>query len=69
MCRVVRPILLEMLALRSVFALAVMAVVVWLLLSGHLLGALAAVIAAIAVRRAAESGRFARYVHRPARPS
>jgi hypothetical protein len=69
MCRVVRPILLEMLALRGVFALAVMALVVWLLLSGHPLGALIVVIAAISVRRAAESGRLARWVNRLAEPS
>ena len=58
-----------MLALRSAFALAVMALVVWLLLSGHPLGALAAVIAAIAVRRAAESGRFAHFANRVTRLS
>jgi hypothetical protein len=52
-----------------VFALAVMAIVVWLLLSGHPVGALVTVIAAIAIRRAAQSGRLARFANRIARPS
>ncbi|HYY76722.1 MAG TPA: hypothetical protein VE644_10430 [Gaiellaceae bacterium] len=58
-----------MLALRGVFALAVMAIVVWLLLSGHPVGALVTVIAAISIRRAADSGRLARFANRVARPS
>ena len=69
MCGLARPILPEVLALRGVFALAVMAIVVWLLLSGHPVGALVAVIAGISIRRAAESGRLARFANRVARPS
>jgi hypothetical protein len=45
-----------------------MAIVVWLLLSGHPVGALVTVIAAIAIRRAAQSG-LARFANRVARPS
>jgi hypothetical protein len=58
-----------MLALRAAFALGVMALVVWLLLSGQPLGALAVVLAAILLRRAAESGRLARFADRFARPT
>ncbi|MGH3093053.1 MAG: hypothetical protein ACRDOG_12115 [Gaiellaceae bacterium] len=49
--------------------MAVMAIVVWLLLSGQPFGALVAVIAAISLRRAAESGRLARFANRVAKPS
>jgi hypothetical protein len=58
-----------MLARRAAFALGVMALVVWLLLSGQPLGALAVVLAAILLRQAAESGRLARFADRFARPS
>ncbi|MGH3005415.1 MAG: hypothetical protein ACRDOS_05840 [Gaiellaceae bacterium] len=58
-----------MLALRGAFAVAVMAIVVWLLLSGQPLGALVVVIAAISLRRAAESGRLARFANRAAKRS
>jgi hypothetical protein len=41
-----------------------MALVVWLLLSGQPLGALAVVLAAMLLRQAAESGRLARLADR-----
>ena len=41
------------------FTLAVMALVVWLLLSGQPLGAVAVVVAAVWLRRTAEAGPFA----------
>ncbi|MGH3031499.1 MAG: hypothetical protein ACRDNE_12205 [Gaiellaceae bacterium] len=46
-----------------------MAIVVWLLLSGQPVGALVTVIAAISIRRAAQSGRLSPFVNRVARPS
>jgi hypothetical protein len=58
-----------MLALRAAFAVGVMAVVVWLLLSGQPFGALVVVLAAILLRQAAESGRLARFANRFAKPS
>ena len=68
-CRLAHPLLPKMLVLRSAFALGVMAIVVGLLLSGHPVGALVAVIAGISIRRAAESGRLARFFNRVAEPS
>jgi hypothetical protein len=59
-----------MLGLRIAFTVAVMAVVVWLLLTGKPLGALLIVpLLAIWVRRAAESGRLHRFSRYFAKPS
>lgn len=59
-----------MLGLRIAFTVAVMAVVVWLLLTGRPLGGLLIVpLVAIWVRRAAESGRLTRFSKRFAKPS
>jgi phage terminase large subunit-like protein len=52
------------LALRVVFAAAVTVFVVWLLLGGRFAEAIVTVIAAVWVRRVAESGRPARLVRR-----
>jgi hypothetical protein len=59
-----------MLGLRIAFTAAVMAVVVWLLLTGRPLGGLLIVpLLAIWVRRAAESGRLQRLSKYVAKPS
>ena len=59
-----------MLGLRIAFTAAVMAVVVWLLLTGRPLGGLLIVpLLAIWLRRSAESGRFQRLSKHFARPS
>jgi Flp pilus assembly protein TadB len=59
-----------MLALRVGFTAAVMALIVWLLLTGRPLGGLLIVpLLAIWVRRAIESGRLARFSNRFAKPS
>ena len=59
-----------MLGLRIGFTVAVMAVVVWLLLTGKPLGALLIVpLLAIWIRRAAESGRLTRFSKHFAKPS
>ena len=59
-----------MLGLRIAFTVAVMAVVIWLLLTGKPLGGLLIVpLIAIWVRRAAESGRFTRFSKYFANPS
>jgi hypothetical protein len=63
------PILKSMLALRALFALAVVSLVVALLRQGLPLGALAVVVAGILVRRSAESGRIHRLANRSARAS
>jgi hypothetical protein len=52
------------LALRFGFTALVMALVTWLLLAGRPLGAVAVVIIAVSLRRAAEHGRFARVTER-----
>ncbi len=55
-----------MLGLRIGFTVAVMAVVVWLLLTGRPLGGLLIVpLVAIWVRRSAESGRFGKLFAKP----
>jgi len=53
-----------MLALRTAFALVVTGLVVWLLLAGMPLGALALALVAVALRHAAESGRLAGVANR-----
>jgi hypothetical protein len=58
-----------MLALRAVFALAVVSVAVVFLRQGLPLGALTVVVAGILVRRSAESGRLHRLASRSARAS
>ena len=59
-----------MLALRIGFTVAVMAVVVWLLLTGKPLGALLIVpLLAIWIRRGAESGRLTGFFRRFAKSS
>jgi Flp pilus assembly protein TadB len=59
-----------MLGLRIGFTVAVMAVAVWLLLTGRPLGGLLIVpLVAIWLRRAAESGRLTRFSQRFTTPS
>jgi hypothetical protein len=59
-----------MLALRIGFTAAVMAVVVWLLITGRPLGGLLIVpLLAIWIRRAAESGRLTRFARRVVKSS
>jgi Flp pilus assembly protein TadB len=59
-----------MLALRVGFTVVVMAVVVWLLITGRPLGGLLIVpLLAIWVRRAAESGRLTRFAKHFVKPS
>jgi Flp pilus assembly protein TadB len=60
----------SMLGVRIAFTAVVMAVVVWLLLSGKPLGGLLIVpLVAIWIRRAAESGRLTRFTQRFVKPS
>jgi Flp pilus assembly protein TadB len=57
-----------MIALRIAFTVAVMAIVVWLSSTGHPIGGLLIVpFFAVWVRRAAETGRLARFARRFAR--
>jgi hypothetical protein len=61
------PILMDMLALRAAYAVAVVALAVVLLRQGLPFGALALVVAAVLVRRSAESGRLHRLAIRAVR--
>jgi Flp pilus assembly protein TadB len=59
-----------MLGLRIAFTAAVMALVVWLLMTGRPLGGLVIVpLLAVWIRRAAESGRLTRFARRMIRAS
>ena len=58
-----------MLVLRAAWAIVVVALALWALSAGMPLGAVAVITVGVWLRRAAESGRLARYARRPAHSS